>query len=114
MTTSDAPLAVFTKWHLLDTGYCLTLESALFRSGRWKPVHCHVTVALLHHPTQGWILWDTGYAPRILAETRRFPFRLYRMVTPIRHREELSVAAHLPRFGLDCQDIRWVILSHLH
>ena len=100
--------------HILDTGYCLASEHHLMRGGRHREVHCHSIVALLRHPQHGWFLWDAGYAPRILRATDRFPFRLYRWVTPMRLRPELAAVAQLARFGLQPRDIRKVVLSHFH
>ncbi len=100
--------------HILDTGYCHTLAAALKRGLPWKPIHCHCLVALMQHPRHGWILWDTGYAPRIVAATHSFPWRFYRWVTPLHIQPELAIAAQLPRFGLKPDDIKYVILSHLH
>jgi glyoxylase-like metal-dependent hydrolase (beta-lactamase superfamily II) len=102
------------RCYLLDTGYCLAHESLMMRGGRRQAVACHSLVALIHHPQQGWGLWDTGYAPRMVEATARWPFRLFRSITPLRLRPELAVAAQLPRWGLAPRDIRWVILSHLH
>lgn len=100
--------------HFLDTGHCLASEHHLLRGGRRRRLEIHSLVALLGHPTKGWLLWDTGYAPRILDATRRFPFRLYRWVTPMRLSPELAVAAQLPRFGLEPSRIGRVIISHFH
>src|SRR5262245_15718756 len=55
--------------HILDTGYCLASEHHLICGGRHRTVHCHSIVALLRHPRHGWLLWDAGYAPRILKAT---------------------------------------------
>jgi glyoxylase-like metal-dependent hydrolase (beta-lactamase superfamily II) len=100
--------------HFLDTGYCLAWEHHLMRGGRRRLIDCHALVALLHHPRHGWLLWDTGYAPRLLDATERLPFRLYRHVTPLRIKPELAVAAQLGRWGLAPRDIRHVVISHFH
>lgn len=100
--------------HVLDTGYCLASERHMLRGGRRRAVECHALVALLHHPDHGWLLWDTGYAPRIWAATERLPYRLYRMMTPLRLDRSLAVVAQLGRFGLAPGDIRRVIISHFH
>jgi glyoxylase-like metal-dependent hydrolase (beta-lactamase superfamily II) len=102
------------RCHILDTGHCLASEHALIQGGRHREVKCHSIVALLGHPRHGWFLWDAGYAPRLWRATRRWPFRVYSWVTPMRLRPELAVVAQLPHYGLQASDIRRVILSHFH
>jgi glyoxylase-like metal-dependent hydrolase (beta-lactamase superfamily II) len=99
---------------VLDTGHCLASEHHLIQGGRHVQVACHSIVALLHHPRQGWTLWDAGYAPRMLDATERFPYRLYRWATPLRLDPTLAVVAQLPRFGLNVTDICRVVISHFH
>lgn len=100
--------------HIIDTGYTEAIEGLIVRGGRLRKMICHSLVALLLHPEHGPILFDTGYAPRIMAASKRFPYRLYRWVTPLHVRAEGAVAAQLPRFGLAPGDIRHIILSHFH
>ncbi len=99
---------------ILDTGYCLAREDHLIQGGRRLQVQCHSIVALLRHPQQGWLLWDTGYAPRMLDATSSLPFSLYRRATPLRLDARLAVAAQLSRWHLSPGDIRYVLLSHFH
>src|SRR5689334_18389454 len=100
--------------HVLDTGGCLAFEAHLVRGGRWTRVRCPSLVALLRHPREGWVLWDTGYAPHLVECTRRMPYRLYRWATPLRLAPELAAAAQLARLGLQVADVRHVVLSHFH
>lgn len=100
--------------HILDTGYCLAHEHILLQGGARREVQCHSIVALLGHPQHGWLLWDAGYAPHMLAATRHFPYSLYRLATPLRLDPSLAVAAQLPRLGLTHQDIGRIIISHFH
>lgn len=99
---------------ILDTGYCTFWENYLIRGGAHKQVACHSLVALLHHPTHGWILWDTGYAQRMLDVTQQLPFSLYRRATPLHLDPKLSVVAQLGRWHLSAGDIQHVIISHFH
>lgn len=100
--------------HILDTGYCLAYEAMMIQGGRWRHMACHAIVVLLQHPTRGWILWDTGYGPRMFAATEQVPERFYRWATPLRLRPELAVITQLSRLGLRPADIKTIILSHLH
>jgi len=102
------------EYHVLDTGYCLAAEHHLLQGGRRQTIECHSLVALLRHPLHGWILWDTGYAPRMLETTRRWPFWLYRVVTPLRIKPELAVVNQLAQLSLAPGDVRHVIVSHFH
>src|SRR5690242_11078241 len=96
---------MLTACYILDTGYCLASEHHMITGGARKTVECHALVALLHHETAGWILFDTGYHPRMFAASERLPYRLYRYMTPLRIAPELSIAAQLSRFGLRPDDI---------
>jgi glyoxylase-like metal-dependent hydrolase (beta-lactamase superfamily II) len=108
-----APTPV-VECRVLDTGYCLATENFMMRGGSLRPVHCHSVVALLRHPEHGWLLFDTGYAPRILEATGKMPFRLYRLATPMRVSPELAAASQLARFNVDPSDIGYVVISHFH
>jgi len=112
--TSTEKRTPFLRCHVLDTGYTVALESFLMRGGALREVRCHSIAGLLEHPEHGWTLFDTGYAPRIFAATRRLPFYIYRLVTPLHVRADLAVAAQLSRSGLQRSDIKRVIISHFH
>jgi glyoxylase-like metal-dependent hydrolase (beta-lactamase superfamily II) len=99
---------------MLDTGYCIASEHHAIAGGARRRMACHSLVALLRHPEHGWLLWDTGYAPRMFDATARWPYALYRRATPLHIRPELAVARQLERFGLAPGDICTVILSHFH
>lgn len=100
--------------YILDTGYCLASENHLIQGGARRTIHCHSLVALFRHPQHGWLLWDTGYAPRMLDETRRLPYWLYRLITPLRIRPELSAVAQLQRQGIAADQVKTIIISHFH
>ncbi len=114
LTTLSEKMQAKVKLHILDTGYTVAIERILIRGGGFRKVVCHSLVGLLLHPERGPILFDTGYAPRIMAATRRSPYRLYRWITPLHVKPEEAVVSQLSRFGLTPDDIRYVILSHFH
>ncbi|HEX8512879.1 MAG TPA: MBL fold metallo-hydrolase [Allosphingosinicella sp.] len=97
---------------IVTTGSCRHPEIATIRGGSWRPATFPALVALIVHPTEGPILFDTGYDPAFLDSTRRFPERLYRWLTP----PEISspVADRLAAEGLDSSDVRHIVLSHFH
>lgn len=99
---------------LLDTGHCVVPEHLVISGGSRRPLECHALVGLISHPEQGLILFDTGYAPRMLEATRAWPYRLYRYATPLRLRPELAVASQLAARGVDPAAVGHVIVSHFH
>jgi glyoxylase-like metal-dependent hydrolase (beta-lactamase superfamily II) len=97
---------------ILDTGFCTARSSMIARGTGWSEIRCHAPAFLLQHPTAGAMLFDTGYAPRIVDAFAHWPDRLYRYATPT----TLGVPAvsQLARFGVTQQDVRTIIVSHLH
>jgi glyoxylase-like metal-dependent hydrolase (beta-lactamase superfamily II) len=108
---TDSPTV---RCHILDTGYCLAWENHILKGGRHRRVACHSLAVLLRHPDFGWLLWDAGYAQRILEVTKRLPFLLYRYATPLYLKPELAVTEQLARWKLTPRDIRRIIISHFH
>ncbi|MDX2005014.1 MAG: MBL fold metallo-hydrolase [Meiothermus sp.] len=97
--------------HLLNTGYCTAHEHMVLRGGRRATIRAHALAALIEHPG-GWVLFDTGYAPRVLDAFNIWPYRVYGWLTPTFLFQ--PVIAQLPQFGLAASDVSTVILSHLH
>lgn len=97
---------------VLDTGYCTARSNFVARGTGWHEVHCHAPAFLLQHPDRGALLFDTGYAPRILDAFAHWPDRLYKYVTPT----TLGMPAllQLSRYGVQQRDVHTVIVSHLH
>jgi glyoxylase-like metal-dependent hydrolase (beta-lactamase superfamily II) len=97
---------------IVTTGSCRHPEFATIRGGSLRPATFPALVALIVHPGEGPILFDTGYDPAFLDSTRRFPERLYRWLTP----PEISspVADRLAAEGVDPAGIRHIVLSHFH
>jgi glyoxylase-like metal-dependent hydrolase (beta-lactamase superfamily II) len=71
-------------------------------------------VAVVEHPTHGVVLLDTGYTERYRAVTRRLPDALYGGLLPAAVPPGETVVAQLDRLGLAPEDVRTVVLTHLH
>ena len=80
--------------------------------GGWKWMAVPALYAIIEHPSEGLLLWDTGYAPRFFAATRRFPWRMMRYITPAEINQEDAVVSQLKALGYDPGDVKAVILSH--
>ena len=97
---------------VLDTGYCVTRSNLIARGTGWHTVRCHAPAFLLQHPERGALLFDVGYAPRILDVFAHWPDRLYKYATPTTL--GVPVVRQLERYGVSAADVKTIIVSHLH
>ena len=102
------------KINILNAGYCTAPEHIAIHGGRWRSIHFPAMFALLQHPRFGPMLFDTGYSYRFFDETKKFPNRFYRWMTPVTLHEEDLVVNQLSAFNLRPQDISHVFISHFH
>jgi glyoxylase-like metal-dependent hydrolase (beta-lactamase superfamily II) len=107
-------MAKGVELHLLEVGYCRHPEWITIRGGSWRACRFPALSVLILHPEAGAILYDTGYADRFEAATSPIPERLYRWLTPVKLPPEQQLAAQLLRFGQHPNDIRRVLISHMH
>ncbi len=84
------------------------------RGGRMRPIKFPATVAVIEHPREGVILFDTGYSPRFFEQTKYFPNKFYALTTPVTIAPEMTALAQLARRGIAVRDVKHVILSHFH
>ncbi len=102
------------KVTLLSAGHCLSKEHHVFRDGQRRMMRFPATFVLLEHPTHGNMLLDTGYGFSFFRETSRWPYKLYRRITPtFLAKEELAVN-QLKALGVKAEEIRFVLISHFH
>lgn len=99
---------------LLDTGFCRVAAGQVLRGAPRGTIDCHALVALVEHPSRGLVLWDAGYAPRMLDALRPWPFPLYARATPLHIDPDLAAAAQLARMGVAPAGVGHVIVSHFH
>jgi len=99
---------------LLRAGHTVHPRGSTIRGGGWRLQQFPALAALLMHPQEGPILFDTGYDPAFLAATDPFPERLYRWLTPPTLAPGEEIAAQLERRGVAPADLRHVVVSHFH
>lgn len=102
------------RLEVLVAGSCRHLERMVRRGGKWRSIRFPSMVGVIRHPTRGVVLYDAGYSPRFFAETARFPYSLYRWMTPAECTPEDSAAAQLGRAGVDPREVSLIVLSHFH
>jgi glyoxylase-like metal-dependent hydrolase (beta-lactamase superfamily II) len=102
------------RFHILKAGACTHPAASTRASASLKPAVYPALVGLILHPSEGAILFDTGYDPAFFAATKSFPERLYRWTTPVNLPKGEAAAEQLPRFGLAPGDVRAIVASHFH
>ncbi len=99
---------------LLRAGHCVHPRGSTIQGGGLRLAIFPALTALLSHPLEGPILFDTGYDPTFMTTTARFPERLYRWLAPPSLQPGEEVAAQLARRGIDPRSLSHVIVSHFH
>ncbi len=100
--------------HILRAGACSHPAVMTRRDAGLTSAVFPALAALIVHPDEGPILFDTGYDPAFFAATEPFPERLYRWATPVTLEAGHAVADQLPAFGFKPGDIRAIVISHFH
>jgi glyoxylase-like metal-dependent hydrolase (beta-lactamase superfamily II) len=100
--------------HILRAGSCSHPEFMTRRDGRLASAVFPALAALIVHPDEGAILFDTGYDPAFFDATRTWPEILYRWTTPVDLPAGETIVEQLPRFGVQPEDVRAVVVSHFH
>jgi N-acyl homoserine lactone hydrolase len=116
------------RWELIRTGSVPLAPGYLHRSepggtlaalGRGVPAQDMVRVpigaVLLHHPVEGPVLVDTGLHPVVATDPARTFGRLGAAVARgLRAGPDENVPARLRALGLSPDDVRLVVMTHLH
>lgn len=99
-------------YQLFEAGYCTHCERMTLKNGRLKQCEYPGICALIKHPRQGYILFDTGYSDRFEALTQKFPASLYRRLTPVTLKKSLK--DQLLDNNIQPTDINYIVISHFH
>lgn len=100
------------EYQLFEAGYCQHCERMTLKKGRFKQREYPALCALIKHPQQGYILFDTGYSERFYSLTQKFPFSLYRRLTPVVLKKSLK--QQLAEQHIQASEIRAIVISHFH
>lgn len=105
---------LMVKLDLMIGGVCYHPEAITIKRGEWKTQEFPAVFALITHPKVGNILFDTGYSERFFAETKKFPFQLYRFVTKVCVKQKEKAAYQLKEKGIAPDSIQYIFISHFH
>lgn len=101
------------NFELLAAGFCRHPQRVVIRRG-WRVMTFPSMFGLIQHPTEGAILYDTGYAEHFHHATRPFPERLYAWATPMHLKPSEPAKVQCAARGINPEDVRYIVLSHLH
>ncbi|PTY38811.1 polysaccharide biosynthesis protein GumP [Saccharospirillum sp. MSK14-1] len=103
---------VSVRW--FESGHCVHPGFMVKPGSGLAPRHFPAGVALVDHPSEGKLLFDTGYHAQFARSTQHFPERFYALVTPHTLAGGDSVKEQLAALDIDASDIRHLVLSHFH
>ena len=107
-------MTTYLTYKFYAAGFCTHLECITLRGSSWSPKTFPALCCLIKHPTQGYILYDTGYSDRFYQATKQWPFCLYRKITPVNLSPSEPLVEQLKNDGISPEDIRTIIISHFH
>lgn len=100
------------SYQLFEAGFCKHCEKMTLKKGRFKQSEYPAICALIKHEKQGYILFDTGYSDRFYHLTKKFPFSLYRYLTPVTLHQSLK--DQLLERRIKPTEINYIVISHFH
>ena len=100
--------------HILKAGLCYHPAAMARRGASLCPTEFPALAGLIIHPSEGPVLFDTGYDPAFFVATQPFPERLYRWATPVTLKEGHAVVDQLARHAFKPNDVRNIVVSHFH
>ena len=92
-------------------GYCTSYAGLLFKGVKNRKMTFPAGVFLIKHRDKGYLLYDTGYHYDIKTKLR---YALYRLGTPVQMTEQDQISHLLKAKGIKPEEIKYVLLSHLH
>ncbi|MDX2082525.1 MAG: MBL fold metallo-hydrolase [Rickettsiales bacterium] len=101
-------------YKLFAAGFCQHPQFVTIKGGSWRQHKFPAICALIKHPNHGYILFDTGYNENFFSATKKFPFNIYKRITPVSVNCNNTLKTQLEKFGVKSEQISTIILSHFH
>lgn len=112
MSVKNAIRANIDMVRYYSCGYCVNHMGFIVKNPSEKKRAFPAGVFLLHHVKYGYILFDTGYS----LKNYKCGWKgiVYNLVNPTYITAKETIAAQLKKDGIAPEEIRYIILSHLH
>lgn len=103
------------EYNTYAVGFCSHSERTAIQGGRKSQVIFPALCFALKHPTEGIILFDTGFSSRFVKICRNFPDSLYNFLLPISIKPEGDFSAQLTKYqNIRPEEVKTIIISHFH
>lgn len=99
---------------ILSAGACSHPEFVVIKGGRFGAARFPSMFAVIQHPSEGVILFDTGYSQRFFEASRRWPYKLYAWTTPVELPDNEQALPQLDALGIQPSDVSAIVCSHFH
>ncbi|WP_459195450.1 MBL fold metallo-hydrolase [Wukongibacter baidiensis] len=97
---------------IYNCGYCVNDLSKAYKGVVSKKEKFNATSVIIKHREEGYVLFDTGYSRRVFEKDLKM--YLYRFFNPTFCEIEDEIKAHLIRDGVALDEVKNVVISHLH
>ena len=95
-------------------GYCTGPGKVADKSLSWRRVKFPAPFALIRHPDQGLVMFDTGYHPRFYECTNSLPEKILAISTPCFIDDKDTAVSTLAQHSVQPSAVKHLVLSHLH
>jgi glyoxylase-like metal-dependent hydrolase (beta-lactamase superfamily II) len=114
MQNGGEKIIMIKDFKLLKAGHCKQLERVSIASGKWRHIEFPSLFSLITHTTKGNILFDTGYSSHFFDASKKFPYLIYPLVTPVTLKKEDIAVNQINRFNVSAESVKIIFISHFH
>lgn len=109
---STASAGSIDRLYVIDCGWAHAVDQSLWSPGvnAGVPIDFSDDCYLIHHPTEGYLLWDTGITDSLAS----VPAGQFVQATGQTWHRDKTLLTALAELGLKPSDVRYVAISHVH
>lgn len=102
------------NFRIIKVGQTKGFKRLVHKKSSWEKIVFPSTVCIMEHSKHGILLFDTGYSTRFHEYTKKFPLKLYALLTPVEINSDDFAICQLKKMGITEKDISTIFLSHFH
>ncbi len=101
------------EFELCKAGFCRHPEILSMKNGSFRSCEFPSLFAIIRHPQEGVILFDTGYHPEYNRRVK-WPENIYPLISPGFISKNQTAAQQLKTRGIAPAEVNWIVISHFH